>query len=234
MVIITFNIEKKHIYLTTLFILLAISIAFVVSYGGNNPSVMGHSAAEIDGLEAEVKQIITNNIETIDGLDDYIIEIVNNEIAGIGELTCSSTPLYDSMATGPSYKNSAYRYNDGIKTVPASCKTDVGCIIKQEIYDKNSNLKIVRKYSYSQDSVSGIWWSDYQKSGKYINGDTNTKNIIPAYASSTILLRDDYYKTGANSDYTKEDSKDQWTFIDKTINYGMKIYICSEQSDGEV
>lgn len=185
---------------------------------GVSPSIMGHTMDEISVVDA------TGNTVS---LEQYI----EDKISGIkqSEYSCDSTPLYDSMSlvesngeTGIKYNDPNYNYNKGIKTIPASCKTDAGCTIKQEIYG-STGLILTRQYQYIQYS-SNKWWSSYKTAGTYLNGDTVSTDIAPGYGY--LYMRDDYkYSTT-----TVETSSDSWTFIDRTATYGMKIYICSETS----
>ena len=49
---VTINIEKKHLFIVFGAILLLAVIILVNAYGGNNPSVVGHTIDEIEGLSA--------------------------------------------------------------------------------------------------------------------------------------------------------------------------------------
>ena len=42
------NIEKKHLFVFIALSVLIIGIFFVIAYGGNNPSVVGHSIGELN------------------------------------------------------------------------------------------------------------------------------------------------------------------------------------------
>jgi hypothetical protein len=126
------------------------------------------------------------------------------------------------MDSGISYRsnNPTSNYVSGIKTIPDSCKTDQGCIIKQEVYD-TKGLKMTRFYGFVQDP-SNKWWSSYRTLGLYVNGDTRYIDIIPAYGG--LYVRDDY----VYSTYINEKDSTKMTFLDLSVGYGMKVYICSD------
>jgi len=185
-----------------------------------SPSVFGHTIDEIEVINP-------------DGSTTSLEQYIEDKISGIKGYSCDSTPIYNSMTltdsrgnTGINYYDDKYKHSNGIKPVPASCKTDAGCTIKQEIFD-SKGLKLTRQYQYIQYS-SNKWWSSYTTAGAYLNGDTTSTNIIPTYGGDYALyLRDDYQHTTS----TVEISSDNWTFIDRTSAYGMKVYICSENTD---
>jgi len=197
------------IAIISLFVISGITIA----YNSNpaNPAVMGHTMDEI---------AVINETGSAVSLQQYIAD----QISG-ASTSMNCEVIYDSYTSGGvAYKDAAYKYDYGVKTFPSSCKADSGCIIKQEVYD-SKGLKLVRRYTYSQTVREGDandnWWSSYRTVGSYINGDTATTDIIPAY--SYLYLRDDYYYSSG----TQERDENKWTFIDKTVLYGMKVYICN-------
>ncbi|MBS3150004.1 hypothetical protein J4455_04945 [Candidatus Woesearchaeota archaeon] len=46
----TFKIEKRHLYILTLFLIGFGAVIFVLAYGTNNPSEFGHTYTEVQGL----------------------------------------------------------------------------------------------------------------------------------------------------------------------------------------
>jgi hypothetical protein len=221
---VTIKIGRKEAIFFGTIILVFVVAGFAVAYNsGEDPSVMGHDLNELGVINEDGSAV---------SLEQYI----EDKIAGMkgGQLVCDPTPIYDSMIlvqsngeTGIKYNDDSYKYNAGVKTVPAACLTDAGCMIKQEIYD-SKGLKLTRQYSYAQ-YASNKWWSTYRTAGTYLNGDTSSVDVIPKYGGDYALyMRDDYYKSGTNVDYTKETVPTSWTFIDRTGSYGMKVYICSE------
>lgn len=216
------EISNKGVYtLITLsiFLILTVSVvAYNVATTPANPSKMGHTIDEIEIINA-------------DGTTTSLEQYIESKISGVGETTCSSTSIYES---GVSFKDESGKYDAGKKTVPAACKSDAGCIIKQEIYD-SKGLKLVRQYQFSQTpdaSSKEKWWSSHKTSGTYTNGDTTSTDIIPSYGGDTsyLRLRDDY--SSSSDSKTQETSDNEFVFIDRSGSYGMKVYICSESGSG--
>jgi hypothetical protein len=204
-----------------IFILLGIGV-FAYNSQLNSPSVFGHTIDEIEIIDSEGGAPVS--------LEQYI----ENRISGVGEIACDSSPIYDSMSltdskseTGIKYNDDAYKYNNGVKTIPSACLSDSGCIIRQVIYD-SKGIKLTRQYNYIQYETNK-WWSSYKTAGTYNNGDSILTDILPSYGGdSALYLKDDYYKSGTG--YTQETSPSTVTFIDRSGVYGMKVYICSEST----
>lgn len=175
-------------------------------------------------------------------------------------VVCPTSPNYSSMNRGPmdtyfnqpqygefgyygasslgstlGYTASENRWD--IVTMPASCKTDGGCIIRQKIYKKYTDpvmgsgwyedrLYAVRDIEYRQEvsptgaSAEQLWVSSYRAGGGVKNGDTTTSNVIKPF--SYLYLRDD-----ANVEAGETDN-DKFSAYDYTRSYGFEIYFCSE------
>ena len=216
---VTININNKNLYLIIAIFVFLVGAGVVVAYNTNpaNPAMMGHSADEIE---------LINDFGSPISLEQYI----NDQISSVnGVVVCDSTPIYDYSAGGKGvgYMMPAYNYNEGIRDIPAVCKTEAGCVIKEEVYNSKSSTRpvVIRKYDFVQYST-GKWWSSSRPAGDAVNGDTTSTDVILAYGSDSlgrVYLRDDYvYKT-----VTVEKNPDKWTFIDRSKSYGMKVYICS-------
>ncbi|MDB5258988.1 MAG: hypothetical protein JWO73_196 [Candidatus Taylorbacteria bacterium] len=158
-------------------------------------------------------------------------------------LTCSTVAALDTMPTTPT---PATTYSTGLTGVanrewwapvamPASCKTDAGCVIKEEIYTAKG-LWGVRQFDYVQNSTNNNWWSSYQKRGNYVNGDTLATDVISRSTNSndpnnitTMGMQDDKVVTTAPRT-VNEHSADTFTSFDTRTDAGMKIYFCSYDS----
>ncbi len=210
------NVEKKHLYLFTTILVFMISIGFVFGNWDTTKKIF-HNAADVkisyEGVDQDLQTVI----------DDLAQRVTDNEGALSPEVGATSCNLfYDSYSSeGISFIHPVYEYT--VLDVPASCSSETGCVIKEEVYD-SGGLRLVRQYNYIQyESASDKenWWSSYQTSGILKNGDTLTHNIIPAYGN--LFLWDDYYVAGK----TEDRQKNKWTLIDLHTLLGMKIYVCS-------
>ena len=211
MVKINIKIGNKTFYTSVLLLAILVISGISFAYNANwqtspgAPPVMGHTPDEIEGLE------------------DYIRGIVNDEVGGYSLAKCDQTPIFES---GVAFMHPASKYNDGIRNVPSSCKSDTGCVIKQEIYIKKGNssvLKLVKQYDYLQ---TGNKWTSTYRTGLHVNGDSKYTDIIPPVRElddRKLYLKDDYYVKGK----TDEKDENKWIFIDRSTKYGMKVYICS-------
>lgn len=65
------NIEKRHFYLLTAIFVFLVGVGFVVSYGGNQPTIMGHSGGEvmvnIGGVDKTLQQAINDGDFAVNG-----------------------------------------------------------------------------------------------------------------------------------------------------------------------
>ncbi len=220
---VTINIKGKDLYLISAVFILLIGSGIVVAYNPNyqttpgNPAIMGHTIDEINTVDDDGNVV---------SLEQYITNLVNSVN---GALVCETTPIYDYSANGNGVGRvmPAYNYNEGIVSIPATCKSDAGCVIKVEIYNSGSSTRpiVVRRYDYIQYATNK-WWSSHRTAGDAVNGDSVSTDIMPRYGSDTkgyLYLRDDYvYRTT-----TVETDSSKWTFIDRTGTWGMKAYICS-------
>ena len=205
---VTINIEKKHLFLISALIVFLAGVVLVASYTYNNlpANFVGHTA----------ENVWINTSVGERNLQEAFSELEESINFPYGAINCPSTPDINTMPGGIADKPGYVAY-----TFPSSCFGNVGCIILQEVYD-SKGLVAKKQFGYNQDSVTNNWWSSYQISGKYINGDTTNTHIIPRYGDH-IKLDDD---SGSERDY------DKWTYIDTTTGYGMKIYICTYAADG--
>ena len=140
--------NKTFYTLISILSLFAIA-ALVFATNSGNPSVMGHTPNEIEGLE------------------EYIRGIASDVLSG--DITCPPDPVFNSIATEKKVQAVA---------MPDSCKTETGCVIKQVITNPSGTTYSVRQYNYNQD-LTNLWWSTYRTTGKYKNGDTIDTYIIP-------------------------------------------------------
>lgn len=205
------NITKRYALGIIASIFVVCGLFAVYAYNSNwetSPSttanLMGHTPDEIDGLH------------------DYIVRIVNEETAGVGTVTCPSTPNYDSTGapTDPAY---TFLSIAGTSCIDSS-GSGVGCVLKQEIY-YNGVLKVKRQYQFIQSVADpGVWWSSYQTKGSYKNGDTSYTRIVPDYPSTSstyIRILDDVNLDGGDTGPNFISVKDS------SSTYDQKIYICT-------
>ncbi len=186
-----------------------------------------------------------------------VVNMLNDTDDGI---TCSQNPDYSSMNGGPddTYFNMPEFGESGyfgasslgsvfgatanenrwdIVTVPASCKEDAGCVIRQKIYRRYTDpffgsgwyedrLYAVRDTEFHQEAsptgttAEQLWSSSYSTGGGAKNGDTKSSNVIKPF--SYLYLRDDANVTGGETD------NDKFSAYDYTRSYGFEIYFCSE------
>lgn len=123
-------------------------------------------------------------------------------------------------------------------TIPAACKTDDGCVIKQVVYRKrelnstqwSEKIERVRYNDYREDSSSGYWTTtDYPKGGT--NGNTTSSNMIKTYAyynpangaTYQVLLRDD--RSGYETTKGVVRPYDNWG------SAGEELYFCTYGAD---
>jgi len=187
---------------------LIIGLPVTAYNSGVAPAIMGHTVDEIEGLR------------------DYILSLVPTSGGG-GGVDCPSMPLFDSMTgQGAAYRMPAYKYGDGSRRVPDGCLTDIGCVVKWETY-YGDTLYLSRQFDYRQDATTNKWWSTYWTSGVWANGDASIVNIYPPYGWQYIV---DDYKYG----FTDERSRLNWTFVDISTVWGMKVYVCTYGSSSTV
>lgn len=191
------NLTNKWVYSLVFFGVILFLGVFIFAYNsGKSPSVIGHTAEEIDGL------------------DEYILDIVSPLIEGISyseSQECGENNLvYDSYSSGIASK-------PGWKSIelPSRCRTMEGCSIVQKVYDKNG-LKVTRTYTFSQDGSR--WTSSANPTKTYTNGDTTSTNIFPSIADGNIVIRDDHKDCEVKNTYI--------SIRDNSGSYGQRVYIC--------
>ncbi len=208
---VTINIKNRDLYLISAIFIFLIGSGIVVAYNSNpaNPAVMGHTVDEIENFNESVRTIVQEELG---------VPKSSNCVLTYDSLTVDATGGNGKNGTG--FRHNDYKYTSGIKTIPSECFDDVGCVIKQELYD-SKGFNTARFYSFYVDSATGKWRSNTASAN---GGDTISSDIIPTW--NYLYLRDDYKGT-----YTTETSKTQFVFIDRTTSYGMKVYICSVLDD---
>lgn len=120
--------------------------------------------------------------------------------------------------------------------IPASCYSDSGCVIRQEIYS-TKGLHRALVVDFYQDSATGIWSSTYNRSGSRTNGNSTSENVVKPIGNKDVgwvLIRDDrksVTNVGSNkgSNYT-EVEKNRLSFYDTWSAYGHKVYFCSSNT----
>lgn len=137
-------------------------------------------------------------------------------------VTCDPSPIFDTLSFGGGV-SSALGYLT--VNVPNECIANgLGCVIKQEIYDSRG-IKYTRMYNYKQEAIGSgpdSWVGSLVPGKTYFNGDSVSTNIVPSYADSRILLRDDYTDIHGG-----ETSRTLWVSRDSSTFYGQKIYVCT-------
>lgn len=134
-------------------------------------------------------------------------------------LLCVAPPIYTSGAS--------LTIPGGFTTinVPSNCTGSItGCIIRQEIVDRNNKVVFSKAYSYKQEGTNGMWTGSYSPGVSAKNGDTAASYITLPYHDRRISLTDDYSVTGG------EISSSQWTVRDSSTSYGIRLYRCAYAS----
>ena len=215
---VTFNIEKKNIYLLAAIMVFLVGTGIVIAYTQGddtaNPAVMGHTADEIEGLTEFVQGIVFGTQDDCSGTDLIFTS---------WSIPVGSDPWKHKMTSA--------NYHLGTVDVPSEC-IDKTCVIKQEIFYKG-NPKLLVFYTYFQDGPlntdTGIWASSYYAKGKK-NGDTSTSSFMKTY--NYLYARDDY--DGISGAEGIDFEKNKWTFLDKSSSYDMIVSICTEIPEDEL
>lgn len=205
------NISKRYflVLLGLLVVLFGALFVYATTYSSVPANFVGHVADFVwvktpDGSEMSLQQAIDNGKLVAEGI------------------VCPVTPNYDS-SLGSTWQ--VIDVPDGNPASEPSCiGDDVGCVIKQEVYDA-TGLKVRRQYSYSQQFTASAtdaetWWSSFSTGGNSKNGDSVQTRILPKYNDGNIELFDDSSAQG-------ETNSTRWVAKDSSGQYYQKIYICS-------
>ncbi len=126
--------------------------------------------------------------------------------------------------------------------VPPSCSTPEGCVIRYQLYNSKNVLDITRYTRFIQETAVQTnggrkWWSEHNKKGSAVNGDTTTSNVIPPMqrtlstgAVQWLLVRDDRASMtnigeNARTNYTEIGST-RLSAYDTRTDRGMAVSFC--------
>jgi hypothetical protein len=210
------NFTNRWLYSFIVFGIVLIAAFGVFAYNsGKSPSVMGHTADEIDGLNQVVENIVNSKLSNLGG--DQSVSYTNQGYCGEESL------VYDS--TNESASDWGVKDKPGWMAVDLkeNCFSVSGCRIVQKLYDAKNGLRHIRVYDFFQGS-NGVWWSTYRDesgssmNGGKIGGDPVSVNIFPSADDKLILIRDDHSECEVDSS--------KISIRDGSAKFAQKVYIC--------
>ena len=104
---ININIQKKDLWLLSAIMIFLIGVGYVVAYGGNQPSVMGHSIGELEGVQARVTGTcaVGSSIRVVNSDGTVGCETDDNTVSGLvtGGGNCGDDDEYPPAVWGTGF-----------------------------------------------------------------------------------------------------------------------------------
>jgi hypothetical protein len=165
MVKININIGNKTFYTLIAVIIILVAGGIVYAWNSDNPSVMGHTVGEIEGLNETVRAIVNDEISGVEAPINCVSKFTSGEV---------DKTLFT------------------IVDIPDNCMDSPGCVIVQKI-NKGGKTILTKITPYLQNTTTNKWWSSFRTSSTLKNGDTTQSLISSSYPYGTYLYDD--YKT---------------------------------------
>ncbi len=201
---VTIEIKKNTVFVVLAFAVVLAGVFIINAVAWTTPtSGVWHEARE-------------TRINTSSGYTDLQSAYDDIVLSISGRTICSEAPDFDSTPD-------TVKVARTINLAGTPCLTEVGCVIKQEIY-KGTTLKLRRQCSFNQEADNS-WWSSCVNPKVYINGNTNEEQIISSYHG--IYLYDDLVNNNPAMDEKSNTLISAMDTSTGTTGYSQKIYLCS-------
>jgi len=159
------RIQKKDLWLLAAIMVFLVGVGYVIAYrSGASPSVMGHSAEELEGVQARIAQGLTACAGA-----NQAIKTINPDT---GVVTCETDDVGSGSGGGRNsttfevYNSDTTTYACVEKNLTDFCGDEDGCDIRIEMQhetDGNDQVRIIDEHIFMEQSSM----SNNRNSGKY-------------------------------------------------------------------